>query len=66
MSPVGVHESTILRWSETGLIRTVQLPRCVSRFRREDVETIRAQMFSAFAPLREDDDVVSVSRARSI
>jgi hypothetical protein len=30
------------------------------------VAAVRAQMFSGFAPLREDEDVVSVRRVRSI
>jgi hypothetical protein len=38
----------------------------VRRFRAEDVDAMREQMFSGFAPLREDEDVVAVTRARSI
>jgi hypothetical protein len=38
----------------------------VRRFRPEDVEAVRAEMFSGFAPLQEDDAVVRVTRVRSI
>jgi len=63
---LGVHENTVRRWEERGLLQAVRLPSGVRRFRAEDVEAMRAQMFSGFAPLREDDDVVAVTRARSI
>ena len=63
---LGVHENTIRRWEERGLLRAVRLPSGVRRFRPEDVDKMRKEMFSGFAPLREDDDVVPVSRARSI
>lgn len=57
---LGVHENTLRRWEERGLIRAVRLPSGVRRFRPEDIEGMRSQMFSGFAPLREDDDVVDV------
>jgi excisionase family DNA binding protein len=63
---LGVHENTIRRWEERGLLQAVRLPSGVRRFRPEDVEAMREQMFSGFAPLREDDDVVAVKRVRSI
>lgn len=63
---LGVHENTVRRWEERGLLRAVRLPSGVRRFRPEDVEAIRAEMFSGFAPLHEDDDVVPVTRVRSI
>ncbi len=63
---LGVHENTVRRWEEHGLLQAVRLPSGVRRFRAEDVEAMRAQMFSGFAPLREDDDVVPVTRARPI
>lgn len=63
---LGVHENTVRRWEERGLLQAVRLPSGVRRFRAEDVEAMRAEMFSGFAPLREDDDVVAVTRARSI
>ena len=63
---LGVHENTIRRWEERGLLQAVRLPSGVRRFRAGDVEAIRAQMFSDFAPLREDEDVVPVTRVRSL
>jgi len=63
---LGVHENTVRRWEERGLLRAVRLPSGVRRFRREDVEAMRAEMFSGLAPLREDDDVVPLTPVRSI
>lgn len=63
---LGVHENTVRRWEERGLLQAVRLPSGVRRFRVEDVEAMREQMFSGFAPLREDDDVVPVTRVRPI
>ena len=62
---LGVHENTVRRWEERGLLHAVRLPSGVRRFRPDDVEAVRKQMFSGFAPLRADDDVVPVP-ARSI
>ncbi len=62
---LGVHENTVRRWEEQGLIKAVRLPTGVRRFRPEDVAALRKQMFSGFPPIREDDDVVPV-RARPI
>lgn len=54
---LGVHENTVRRWEERGLLRAVRLPSGVRRFRPEDVEAMRKQMFSGFAPMRTDDDI---------
>jgi excisionase family DNA binding protein len=62
---LGVHENTLRRWEERGLIRAVRLPTGVRRFRPEDVAALHEQMFSGFAPVRTDDDVVDV-RATSV
>jgi len=62
---LGVHENTIRRWEERGLLQAVRLPSGVRRFRPEDVERVREQMFSGFAPLKADDDVTPV-RARAV
>jgi excisionase family DNA binding protein len=61
---LGVHENTVRRWEERGLLHAVRLPSGVRRFRPKDIEAMRTQMFSGFAPMRADD-VVSV-RAHSI
>jgi excisionase family DNA binding protein len=62
---LGVHENTVRRWEERGLLNAVRLPSGVRRFRAEDVEALRQRMFSGFAPLEEDSDIVKV-RARSV
>lgn len=43
---LGVHENTLRRWEERGLIRAVRLPSGVRRFRPQDVSALRLQMFS--------------------
>jgi hypothetical protein len=48
-----------------GLLHAVRLPSGVRRFRPEDVEAMRQQMFSGFAPMRADENIVS-ARARSL
>lgn len=62
---LGVHENTVRRWEEQGLIKAVRLPSGVRRFRAEDVDAIRKEMFSGFPAIQEEDDVVPV-RARPI
>jgi excisionase family DNA binding protein len=62
---LGVHENTVRRWEERGLLQAVRLPSGVRRFRPQDVEELREQMFSGLAPVREDADITPV-RARSI
>jgi excisionase family DNA binding protein len=46
---LGVHENTLRRWENTGLIRAVKLPTGVRRFREEDVERLHAEMHRAVA-----------------
>jgi excisionase family DNA binding protein len=41
---LGVHENTLRRWEQTGLIRAVKLPTGVRRFREEDVERLHDEM----------------------
>jgi excisionase family DNA binding protein len=42
---LGVHENTLRRWEQKGLIRAVKLPTGIRRFRREDVERLRDEMW---------------------
>jgi hypothetical protein len=63
---LGVSENTLRRWEQRGLLRAVRLPSGVRRFRLEDIAAMRAQMFSGFPAMGENDDVVTVTRARSI
>lgn len=51
---LGVHENTIRRWEEKGLIRAVRLPSGVRRFRSEDVLALRRQMFTGFPDVVEE------------
>lgn len=57
-----VNDSAVsLAWEERGLIRAVRLPSGVRRFRREDIDGMRNEMFSGFlAPRRVDDDILDV------
>jgi excisionase family DNA binding protein len=55
---LGVHENTVRRWESRGLLRAVRLPSGVRRFRVEDVDAVRARMFSGLAPLETDEDIV--------
>ena len=42
---LGVHENTLRRWADAGLIRTVRLPSGIRRFRIQDVAELREQMY---------------------
>jgi excisionase family DNA binding protein len=46
---LGVHENTLRRWEKKGLIKAVKLPTGVRRFRREDVERLRRDMWDDVA-----------------
>jgi excisionase family DNA binding protein len=46
---LGVHENTLRRWEEAGLIRAVRLPSGVRRFRRDDVELLRRLIYESDA-----------------
>jgi excisionase family DNA binding protein len=46
---LGVHENTLRRWEQAGLIRAVKLPTGVRRFREEDVERLYEDMHRAVA-----------------
>jgi excisionase family DNA binding protein len=41
---LGVHENTLRRWEQAGLIHAVKLPTGVRRFRAEDVEKLVREM----------------------
>jgi excisionase family DNA binding protein len=42
---LGVHENTLRRWEEAGIVRAVRLPSGVRRFRPEEVESLQRQMY---------------------
>jgi excisionase family DNA binding protein len=42
---LGVHENTLRRWEKNGLVRAVRLPSGVRRFRVDEVERLRAEIY---------------------
>jgi hypothetical protein len=58
---LGVHENTLRRWHEAGLIHAVRLPSGVRRFRPEDIQKIRRQMYTDVA-----EEALHESEATSI
>lgn len=44
---LGVHENTLRRWQENGLVKAIRLPSGVRRFHAEDIEQLRRQMYNA-------------------
>jgi excisionase family DNA binding protein len=42
---LGVHENTLRRWEKAGLVRAVKLPTGVRRFRPEDIDRLRKEMY---------------------
>ena len=56
---LGVHENTLRRWEDRGLIKAVRLPSGVRRFREEDIAALRTSMFSGF-PAPRDEELTQV------
>lgn len=51
---LGVHENTIRNWVDRGLLRAIVLPGSgFRRFPQEEVERMRREMLSAYAPADE-------------
>jgi excisionase family DNA binding protein len=51
---LGVHENTIRNWEKSGLLRGVKLPGSgFRRFPREEVERMRRELMSSYAPTTE-------------
>lgn len=44
---LGVHENTLRRWEQAGLINAVKLPSGVRRFRAEDIASLRDEMYAS-------------------
>jgi len=54
---LGVHENTIRNWEKSGILRGVRLPGSgFRRFPREEVERMRREMLSSYAPATELPD----------
>ena len=63
---LGVHENTLRRWEEKGLLHAVRLPSGVRRFDAREIEAVRARMYEGLPPMdAADDDGVAV-KARPI
>ena len=57
---LGVHENTLRRWEEKGLLRAVRLPSGVRRFDSREIEAVRSRMYEGLPPMDQADDVVGV------
>jgi excisionase family DNA binding protein len=62
---LGVHENTLRRWEEKGLLHAVRLPSGVRRFDSREVEAVRSRMYEGLPPMEEADDVVA-AKASSV
>lgn len=58
---LGVHDNTVRRYADRGLIRAVRLPSGVRRLRREDVEALSASP----EPVRSLDELLAPEILRS-
>jgi excisionase family DNA binding protein len=47
---LGVHENTLRRWEKAGLVRAVKLPTGVRRFRPEEIDRLRKEMYDGVLP----------------
>lgn len=47
---LGVHENTLRRWEKAGLVRAVKLPTGVRRFRPEEIDRLRKEMYDDMLP----------------
>jgi len=58
---LGVHENTLRRWEERGLLHAVRLPSGVRRFDAREIEAVRARMYEGLPPMdTAEDDVMAV------
>lgn len=44
---LSVHENTLRRWEQAGLVKAVRLPSGVRRFRAQDIAQLRHEMYAA-------------------
>ena len=59
---LGVHENTIRNWEKSGLLRGVKLPGSgFRRFPREEVERMRRELMSSYAPATELPEQTAVT-----
>ena len=62
---LGVHENTLRRWEEKGLLRAVRLPsgRSPAFSDSREIEAVRSRMYEGLPPMDEAADVVEVKAA---
>jgi excisionase family DNA binding protein len=46
---LGVHENTLRRWEQAGLVRAIRLPSGTRRFRLEDIDRLQQEMYDQVA-----------------
>ena len=46
---LGVHENTLRRWEQSGLVQAIHLPSGVRRFRTDDISQLHEQMYGPSA-----------------
>jgi excisionase family DNA binding protein len=64
---LGVHENTLRRWEQKGLLHAVRLPSGVRRFDAAEVAAMRAEMYRGMpAPAADDSDDVTPVRSTPI
>jgi hypothetical protein len=57
----GVHENTVRRWEENGLLHAVRLPSGVRRLTPREIGAGHSRMYEGQPPMEEEtDDVVAV------
>jgi excisionase family DNA binding protein len=54
---LGVHENTLRRWEQSGLVHAVKLPTGVRRFREEDVQRLYEEMHRAVDDAAEGESI---------
>lgn len=57
---LGVHENTLRRWEEKGLLHAIRLPSGVRRFDAREIAAVRSRMYEGLPRMEEADDVVAV------
>ncbi|MGZ5474584.1 MAG: MerR family DNA-binding transcriptional regulator [Thermoanaerobaculia bacterium] len=64
---LGVHENTLRRWEQKGLLHAVRLPSGVRRFDAAEVAAMRTEMYRGMpAPATDGSDDVTPVRATPI
>jgi excisionase family DNA binding protein len=59
---LGVHENTLRRWEEQGVLQACRLPSGVRRFRTDEIARLRAEIYDSQAPANNRAAAVAASR----